>query len=148
MKIKVIPSASLGANCYTVLSDNAAIVIDPGEFSQSIYDFLEENKEKQRLILLTHCHFDHIGGAEKLRERTETKIAIGENEFEATISSSKTLSDYFGIFVSPFKADIAIKNGEILSVGNLKVKCFETPGHTVGGMCYLLENALFSGDTL
>lgn len=148
MQIKTIPLGNIGANCYTVSSDNAAIVIDPGEFSQEVCTFLEENKEKQRLILLTHCHFDHIGGAKKLREITGTKIAIGEKEFDATLSSSKTLSDYFGIFVDRFKADIPLKNGEVLNVGDLEIRCIETPGHTVGGMCYLFENSLFSGDTL
>lgn len=148
MEIKVFPSASMGANCYTVLSDNAAIVVDPGEYCESVCNFLNENSDKQRLILLTHCHFDHIGGAAQLREKTQVPIAIGEKEFSHTADPEKTLGSYFGIDVRHFSPDKALENGEELWVGDIKIKCIETPGHTVGGMCYLINDTLFSGDTL
>lgn len=148
MEIKVFPSASMGANCYTVLSGDAAIVIDPGEYCESVCNFLKENSDKQRLILLTHCHFDHIGGAAELREKTQVPIAIGEKEFSHTADPKKTLSQYFGIEVEHFNSDTPLENGQELRVGDIKIKCIETPGHTVGSMCYLMENTLFSGDTL
>lgn len=148
MEIKVFPSVSMGANCYTVLSRDAAIVIDPGEYCESVCDFLKENSDKQRLILLTHCHFDHIGGAAELREKTQVSIAIGEKEFSHTADPQKTLSQYFGINIEHFNCDTPLKNGQELLVGDMKIKCIETPGHTVGGMCYLMEDTLFSGDTL
>lgn len=148
MEIKVFSSASMGANCYTVLSDNAAIVIDPGEFCESVCNFLKENSGKQRLILLTHCHFDHIGGAADLREKTQTPIAIGEKEYDATLDPKRTLGQHFGINIKHFSPDKALTDGQELIVGDMKIKCIETPGHTVGGMCYLMEDVLFSGDTL
>ena len=148
MQIKMHPLGDIGANCYTLLSDEAAIVIDPGEFSQGVCDFLAENSQKKRIILLTHCHFDHIGGAAALRELTGTQIAIGEKELEHTLDPIKTQSAYFGIFIEPFKADTAIRDGETLKIGDIEIKCIETPGHTVGGMCYLIDDNLFSGDTL
>ena len=148
MEIKSYPSVSMGANCYTVLSDNAAIVIDPGEYCENVCNFLKENQDKQRLILLTHCHFDHIGGAAELREKTQTPIAIGEKEFDATIDPKKTLSRYFGISITHFSPDIALTDGQELAVGDINIKCIETPGHTVGSMCYLIDDILLSGDTL
>ena len=148
MKIDVIPLGHIAANCYMLLSDNAAVVIDPGIFSQRVKDFLNENSEKERLILLTHAHFDHICGAERLRADTGVKIAVGEKDAPALIDTSLSLSDKFHAHQTPFEADILLKDNEIFNVGDIEFKSLSTPGHTVGGMCYLTEKLLFSGDTL
>lgn len=148
MKIDVMPLGHIAANCYMLLSDNAAVVIDPGIFSQRVEDFLKENFEKERLILLTHAHFDHICGADRLRTDTDVKIAVGEKDAPALIDTSLSLSDKFHAHQTPFKADILLKDNEIFNVGDIEFKALSTPGHTVGGMCYLTEKTLFSGDTL
>ncbi len=148
MKIDVIPLGHIAANCYMLLSDNAAVVIDPGIFSQRVKDFLNENSEKERLILLTHAHFDHICGAERLRADTGVKIAVGEKDAPALIDTSLSLSDEFHAHQTSFKADILLKDNEIFNVGDIEFKSLSTPGHTVGGMCYLTVKSLFSGDTL
>ena len=148
MKIDVIPLGHIAANCYMLLSDNAAVVIDPGIFSQKVKDFLNENFEKERLILLTHAHFDHICGAERLRADTGVKIAVGEKDAPALIDTSLSLSDKFHAHQTPFEADILLKDNEIFDVGDIEFKSLSTPGHTVGGMCYLTVKTLFSGDTL
>lgn len=148
MKIDVIPLGHIAANCYMLLSDNAAVVIDPGIFSQRVKDFLNENSEKERLILLTHAHFDHICGAERLRADTGVKIAVGEKDAPALIDTSLSLSDKFHAHQTPFEADILLKDNEIFDVGDIEFKSLSTPGHTVGGMCYLTVKSLFSGDTL
>ena len=148
MKIDVMPLGHIAANCYMLSSDNAAVIIDPGIFSQKAEDFLNENSEKERLILLTHAHFDHICGADRLRADTGVKIAVGEKDAPALIDTSLSLSDKFHAHQTPFKADILLKDNEIFNVGDIEFKALSTPGHTVGGMCYLTEKTLFSGDTL
>lgn len=148
MKIDVMPLGHIAANCYMLSSDNAAVVIDPGIFSQRVEDFLKENSEKERLILLTHAHFDHICGADRLRTDTDVKIAVGEKDAPALIDTSLSLSDKFHAHQTPFKADILLKDNEIFNVGDIEFKALSTPGHTAGGMCYLTEKTLFSGDTL
>ena len=148
MKIDVMLLGHIAANCYMLLSDNAAVVIDPGIFSQRVEDFLKENSEKERLILLTHAHFDHICGADRLRTDTDVKIAVGEKDAPALIDTSLSLSNKFHAHQTPFKADILLKDNEIFNVGDIEFKALSTPGHTAGGMCYLTGKALFSGDTL
>lgn len=148
MKIDVMPLGHIAANCYMLSSDNAAVIIDPGIFSQKAEDFLNENSEKERLILLTHAHFDHICGAERLRADTGVKIAVGEKDAPALIDTSLSLSDKFHAHQTPFEADILLKDNEIFDVGDIEFKSLSTPGHTVGGMCYLTVKTLFSGDTL
>lgn len=146
MNIKVI--VQHGTNCYLVSSNEAAVIIDPRYKSDEMLSFLKENEHKERIILLTHRHFDHIGGADFLRKETGVKIAIGEKDADALLSSSETLSDQFNANVPPFSADIRLKPNEVIRVGNLNFTVIDTPGHTVGSVSYYIENSLFCGDTL
>ncbi len=148
MEIKVLPLGDIQVNCYLISTNNAAIVIDPGFYSEKVFEFLNNNTDKERLILLTHCHFDHIGGAEQLRNNTGVKIAIGELENEFLSDPSVNLSGLLGEPVKPFSADLLLKDGEEVSVGDLKFKVIHTPGHTSGSVSYLFGDILFSGDTV
>jgi len=138
----------IGANCYMITGNTGAVLIDTGEYSPLLESFLEENRDKQRLILLTHAHFDHIGGADILRKNTGVKIAIGKNEAEALSDGELNLVNRFHAKIEPFSADVFLSDGEVLSVGDLEFRVIETAGHTVGGVCYLINDVLFSGDTL
>lgn len=148
MKIETLCLGRLGVNCYLVSTEKTAVVIDPAIYDKRIENFLIENDDKERLILLTHCHFDHIGGADELRQKFGVRIAIGENEASSLLDTEITLSDKFHAHVAPFNADILLKDGENLKIADLEILCVETKGHTVGGMCYKIGNVLFSGDTL
>ena len=148
MKIKTLHLGLIKTNCYLLSTDKAAVVIDPGFDSPATLEFLNENSYKERLILLTHSHFDHIGGAEVLREKTGVKIGIGEADADGLADTELNLSDMFHAKVNPFKPDLTFKNGDIITVGDITFKVINTPGHTVGGVCYLSGDRLFSGDTL
>lgn len=148
MDIKVETIKLHITNCYLISSDKAAVVIDPGYNSCEVLNFLRANEHKQRIILLTHRHYDHIGGAEALRKQTKTKIAIGFKDADALLSSAATLSDRFNAYVNPFSADILLLPNQIIEIGDLEIKVIHTPGHTVGSVCYYIGNKLFCGDTL
>ena len=148
MEIKRLPLESIGINCYLISTENSAIVIDPGFYSEQVEKFLLDNCNKERLILLTHCHFDHIGDADRLRTVTNTKIAIGVIDNAQLSNPNKNLSNLFGVELKPFSADITFEDEEVFSVGDIDIKIFHTPGHTAGGVCYLIDDKLFSGDTL
>lgn len=150
MKVEFLLKGHLAtySNCYGILSDKAAIVVDPGKFTVELADFLKKNSDKTRLILLTHAHYDHIGGALKLREETGVKIAIGKNEEFALSDSAYNLSGKFTPLIPAFNADYTIEDEEEFTVGDIDIKAYETPGHTIGGMCYLMGDCLFSGDML
>lgn len=148
MEINVVVLGHIQSNCYLVSSEKAAVVVDPGFNSAAVTEFLKQNSNKERLILLTHSHFDHIGGADNLRNETDTKIGIGEFDNPALSNTKINLSELFHAKLSPFSADILFKDGDIFTVGDLCFNVIHTPGHTVGGVCYQIENILFSGDTL
>lgn len=150
MEVKLLLKGHLAtySNCYGVLTDKAAIVVDPGKYTLELADFLKSNADKTRLILITHAHYDHIGGALELREKTGVKIAIGKNEKFALSDKAFNLSGRFTPAIPAFNADYTIEDEEEFTVGDITIKAFETPGHTVGGMCYLMNDNLFSGDML
>lgn len=148
MEIKVLPLGDIQVNCYLVSTEKSALVVDPGFHSQKVEEFLKENSHKERMILLTHAHFDHIGGAEQLREKTGVNIAIGEKENAFLSDPSVNLSGLLSAPLKPFSADILLKDNETLNIGDLKIKVIHTPGHTSGSVSYLIDDVLFSGDTL
>ena len=150
MEVKVLLKGHLAtySNCYGLLTDKAAIVIDPGKYTLELAQFLKSNADKTRLILITHAHYDHIGGALQLRQETGVKIAIGKNEEFALSDRAFNLSGRFTPPIPAHNADNTNEDEEEFSVGDITVKAYETPGHTVGGMCYLIGDNLFSGDML
>ena len=148
MKIKCLNLGIIDENCYLISSDSAAIVIDPGCYSKELFDFLITNNKKERMILITHAHFDHIGGAKRLSDETETKIAIGKFDAEGLSNPRLNLSSSFGMPLKPFSADILLSDDQEFTVGDITVTAIHTPGHTKGSICYLIEDCLFSGDML
>lgn len=148
MNITTLPLGLIRTNCYLVSTEKAALVIDPGFESKQTEDFLEQNKDKECMILLTHCHFDHIGGAKTLGSKFNVKIAIGKDDNEGLSNGDISMSNRFHAKVAPFSADIKFEGDEVFKIGDITVKVINTSGHTVGGVSYLVEEALFSGDTL
>ncbi|MFM6954858.1 MAG: MBL fold metallo-hydrolase [Sphingobacteriaceae bacterium] len=135
MKIEQIYTGCLAQGAYYIQSGNEAVIIDPLREVQPYIEKAEKNGAKITYVLETHFHADFVSGHIDLAKKTGATIVYGP-----TASPS-------------FNAHIA-KDGEILSVGTLKIKVLHTPGHTMESTCYLLldeqgkEVALFSGDTL
>lgn len=148
MEIRAIHLGLIKTNCYLISTDKAAVVIDPGFKTEITADFLKANGGKARMILITHAHFDHIGGAEALRNETGVEIGIGELDAPALKDTELNLSDKFHAHILPFSADRTFCDGEKFSVGDIDFEVILTPGHTVGGVSYLSGESLFSGDTL
>lgn len=150
MKVEFLLTGHLASysNCYGITTDKAAIIVDPGKYTPELKHFFTKNAGKTRLILITHAHYDHIGGALQLRQETGVKIAIGKNEEFALSDTAYNLSGSFTPAIPAFNADYTIDDEEEFTVGDIAVTAYETPGHTVGGMCYLINDCLFSGDML
>ena len=97
-------------------------------------------------LLLTHAHFDHAGNAKKLQD-DGAKVYIGE--FDAPkLLNDLNLSRDFGRSFDYLTADVKLCDGQEIEVCGLKFKVVHTPGHTDGSVCYLIDNMLFTGDTL
>ncbi|MDR2610045.1 MAG: MBL fold metallo-hydrolase [Clostridiales Family XIII bacterium] len=152
MKIYSIVAGSIGTNSYLLLSDDEkeAAIIDPAVFIPEFAEKIDGLGATLNYILLTHGHGDHTGGIPEFKERfPDAKLAAGRHEEELLRNASVNYSSVIlGAEVNPMP-DILLKDGDELKVGNLTLKVIETPGHTAGGVSYLVNNeVLFSGDTL
>ncbi len=152
MKVKTVTGGIIPENCYLFLDENSgkAAVVDPGFSSQALQQALDEvGRENIVAVLLTHGHFDHIAEAASIQKETGAPIYFPEKELPFLTDQNLSLSYMVpeGI-VKPFVPDVLVKEGTEISVGTLRVKVLETPGHTQGSCCYQVESALFTGDTL
>jgi hydroxyacylglutathione hydrolase len=116
-------------------------IIDPGGDADEIIEAADEMKAKVKYVLLTHGHKDHTGAASEVAEHYGAALAI--NEKDARVSPADFLEGKFSK-----EAEISLKDGVVLRLGNSEMKCIETPGHTSGGVSFLIDSMLFTGDTL
>ena len=144
MVIKTYPLGSLQTNCYIVIDEetNKAVIIDPGAEANYLIKEIEVLGIEIDKILLTHCHFDHNGAVKELKEKFNCKVYINKDEEEYMEIDST------GIFGKLPKFYEYVNEGEIINSGNLNFKVIFTPGHTKGGTCYLIDDSIFTGDTL
>ena len=137
----------LGANCYTVYdaeTKNCLIIDLGGDFSK-ILSQAEKLGLSIKGVVLTHGHFDHVAGATRCKE---CKIPVYISQEDAKMLSSNTnLSEYAGYGNLSFHADKILQEGKN-EIGGIKFEVIKTPGHTAGSICILIEDKLFSGDTL
>ncbi len=137
-------------NCYVVWrGEGDCVLIDPGDSPERLSMECEKLGLTPKAILLTHGHFDHIMGAEALRQKYQIPVYAGACEQEVLESPEKMLSFMAGKIVS-VKVDHWLSDGEELELCGMKWKTLFTPGHTVGSVCYYIEEekTLFAGDTL
>ena len=138
-------------NTYLVYDEKTkqGILIDVAENTDKIYNFIENSGIKLKYIVLTHCHADHTKGLKEIKKYyPNTKILIHENDLEGMTNSEINMSYHIETEPNFINADIVLKDGDEFDVGNLHIKVIHTPGHTSGSICLLIEDALFSGDTL
>ena len=145
MTVYRVLSGGFGCNSYILTADNkTAVVVDCAD--EGVYYECERKGLKPVALLLTHGHFDHVGGCGKFYAEN-VPIYCGEGEKEY-IFSKENRSVFGGVYIPDFKIFKTLTDGERIALGGINFEVISTPGHTVGGVCYLAEDCLFSGDTL
>ncbi len=136
--------------CYIVSCPNTkeALVIDPAGDEDTIVLRLKERGLNLKYIVNTHGHPDHTCGNFKMKALTGAKIVIHELDEQMFNSAhGKEIARQWGFMPSP-PADIRVKDGDSITIGDVSLSVIHTPGHSPGGICLLGEGNLFSGDTL
>lgn len=146
MIIKRIPAGVYAANCYVIMDEatKEAVILDPGGDEDDIMSSIERIGAKIKYILLTHGHADHTGGVIKLKEEYKCKVGINKKDQELIINGAYM----FGAFENGSDVDLLLKDGDTICFGDKKIIVLETPGHTPGGLSFLVEDKVFTGDTL
>ena len=147
MKLYHLQSGPLNVNTYFLVNDEGqAVVIDSGENYKKVKSVEELYNIKIKAVLLTHAHFDHCGNAKKLQD---DGAIICVSELDALkLLNDDNLSKDFGRKFEYLTADKTFNDGDLLYICGIKIKVIATPGHTDGSVCFLVDNLLFTGDTL
>ena len=150
MQIITISPRGFGANTYIITNaDKQAIVIDPSQ--TRIEGELIKLGLQPTHVLLTHCHFDHVGGVGALQE-SGARVYCSAQE-KPLVGTGADLFEMFGAPRVSYKVDEIFQDGEEKTLNGISVKALVTPGHTAGSCCYLFTDEeggryLFTGDTL
>lgn len=150
MEVKVIKSGLLQTNTYVVSKENNCIIIDPAFGYDEIVSYINSKGYRVLAILLTHGHFDHIGACNDLARLYNCRVYIGKDDVEIVVNPDLNGARRYA------KKDIIVEkqflkafdHEIILKLDNFMIDVLFTPGHSKGGCCYLIDNELFSGDTL
>lgn len=135
-----------GTNMYLISDNGAGIVIDPADGIEKVIDRAASNGITIKHALVTHSHFDHIGGVAALCRMGAT-LYMSRTDYELVkFDGGRSL---FGAPKEAFTPDVYINDGDTLSLIGHEFKIISTPGHTPGGVCFCMDGEhLFSGDTL
>lgn len=150
MQIITLSPRGFGANTYIITNDNkTAIVIDPAQ--ARVEGELIKLGLQATHVLLTHCHFDHVGGVSALQQ-SGAKVYLSAKE-KPLAGTPSDLAALFGAPTPYYLIDDTFEDGEEKLLNGISVKAVLTPGHTAGSCCYLFTDNeggryLFTGDTL
>lgn len=161
MIIKTFIEPPIDNNNYLLIDEESkeAALVDCSAVDDRIAEELDAQGAKLKYILLTHGHFDHVAGIRPDMGQTLTPtLSLGEGArtqlvmHKSDLDWLKKTNQYLPMFGMPEitipEIDIFVKDGDILKLGESEIKVIHTPGHTQGGVCYLVDGKLFSGDTI
>lgn len=140
MKMHQMALGAYQTNCYLAWGDesDSCIVIDPGYEPERVMAQAETLGKKITAILLTHGHFDHVGGVRLIAAETDCKVYL----------CAEDLSMPQQMTAGPLYYTDTYGEGDIVKEAGLEIRVLHTPGHTKGSVCLVVGDTMFSGDTL
>ena len=147
MKVICVPLGPVQANCYVLIEDGRALVIDPGDDFRDLKQILKRHDARLEAVLLTHAHFDHIGGVDALLQEYDVDVYMNPLEFSFLSSAALNGSSAFGGYLSSQARPEPVKDG-MNRIGGFDVEAITLPGHTTGSTVYIIQGMAFTGDVL
>ncbi|MFN8159751.1 MAG: MBL fold metallo-hydrolase [Solirubrobacterales bacterium] len=152
MEVRMLTVGAVAENCFVLRRDGSerGLVVDPGDEAERILAEIEEMGIGVDAILLTHCHFDHIGAVAPVARATGAPVYCPEAEIPLLADIMAFVPwPGFGPFES-YEADETLSGGERLELAGFEIEVTHAPGHSPGHLIYSIagEEAVFSGDVL
>lgn len=147
MKVIQQPLGPVQANCYLVMENHHALIIDPADILPNLDETLNQNDCTLDAIVLTHAHFDHISGVDKIVNKFGCDVYLNPNEFDFLLDPDLNSSSAFYMDVTcnaNAKPLIEGKN----EIAGFEVEAIYCPGHSIGSTVLKIEDCLFTGDVL
>ena len=151
MEIKTFVEGPIDANNYLLIDEvsKEAALIDCSSARPEFINAIKNSGVNLKYILLTHGHFDHLLGIEKFKEEFGAQTYVNEDDLTQVRLVPDMMQMFAGMMPVPAPQIVDfVKDGDEFKIGEIIIKAISTPGHTKGGMCYLVGDKLFSGDTL
>lgn len=149
----VVDTYPLGAaqtNCHFVRAERGApeaVVIDPGADATALRLELARMGASCGAILITHCHWDHLGAVADLAEGTGAAVYMAEEE-APVLRSPDDFYAALDVHIRPYEPDVLLQGDEMIDVAEISFETLRTPGHSPGHLAYYSDGCLFSGDVL
>ena len=150
MDIEQVKVGFMDVFCYIISCPGTkeALVIDPAGDEDYIVEKIKEKGLTLKYIVNTHGHPDHSGGNARIKELTGAQIIMHEEDDKLFNSlEGRAHATQMGFAPSPY-ADLHVKDGDEIEIGDVKLRVIHTPGHSLGGICLYGYGNLFTGDTL
>ncbi len=149
LKVRSFAVMPFDENCYVVSDDSGeGVVIDPGGMEEAILSYIREEKLKIAAVLNTHGHCDHIGANDAIRDAVGAELYIHKADAPMLSDVKLNLSAFMGFHAESRPAEHLLTEGDTISFGSSELQVIHTPGHTIGGVCFVGDGAVFTGDTL
>jgi len=149
MKIDTICDNPNLSNTYVVTIDDECIIIDPSNSIKNIKYYVGNSKVLG--ILLTHGHFDHFKTLVDVASKYKAKVFLHKNAILKLKDYNLSCASMFGYLYNVDTTNLDLKNvgnGNIIELGRFKIKVMETKGHTNCSICFIIDDIMFSGDTI
>ena len=150
IEIKVMVLGDVYTNTYIVKDKNtgALAVVDPACESEKLVEAVKERGGDLKYVLLTHGHFDHVGGVKCLVDEFSPQVLISADETKLLNTPTLNLSVWHNLSIETIKVDRELSDKDTFMLGETQFTFITTPGHTSGSGCYIADDIIFSGDTL
>lgn len=152
INVTTLPVGSGQANCYILFKEDSknALIVDPGGEPEKIKKVIADLKANPLAIILTHTHFDHIGGIDTIRDTYDIPVYVDANEEDWLVDGSKNLSARIGDLITAKPAEYLFQPNETLTIEDFSFKVLPTPGHSPGGVSFVFSDDSFvvTGDAL
>ncbi|BFH72426.1 MBL fold metallo-hydrolase [Sulfurisphaera javensis] len=139
MIVKRFIVGEYSTNSYLLISGNEAILIDVGDNPSEIVDYILSNNIRLKSIYATHGHFDHVLGVKQIKQYFNVPFFVHKNDLKLINNDERT---------KDITVDGFVDENTKIQIGNEVLSVIETPGHTLGSVCYLFDEGIFTGDTL